>query len=81
MSATLTVFVNERALRLPPGADVLAAVRAFDPALEAALDEGAAYVTDGRGIPVAPTASLSGGAILRVVVSSRRTPAERDADA
>jgi hypothetical protein len=81
MSASLTVFVNERALQLPEGADVLAAVRLFDPALVACLEAGSAYVTDGRGLRVEPATALAGGAILRVVVSSRRAQTGHDADA
>ena len=72
MAATLSVFVNERRLAVPEGADVLAAVRAFDPSLEVRLADRSAYVTDGRGLPIPLDAPLSGGAILRVVVSSRR---------
>jgi len=81
MSAPLTVFVNGRALQLPESADVLAAVRLFDPGLEASLEAGSAYVTDGRGLRVDPATALAGGAILRVVLSSRRAPTGHDADA
>lgn len=81
MSVSLTIFVNERVLQLPEGADVLAAVRLFDPALEACLEAGSAYVTDGRGLRVEPGTALAGGAILRVVVSGRRAPMGHDADA
>jgi len=80
MSETIRVFVNSGAVDLPPGADVAAAVRAFDPALERQIAGGAAYVTDGRGIPISTASSLSAGAILRVVISSRRS-GSADADA
>jgi hypothetical protein len=73
MSETIRVFVNAGAVDLPVGADVGAAVRLFDPALERQLAAGAAYVTDGRGIEVDTAVPLVAGAILRVVVRARRS--------
>ena len=72
MSDTIRVFVNTGMVDLPPGADVSQAVRAYDAQLAVSLASGAAYVTDGRGIEVDPSASLSSGDILRVVVRARR---------
>jgi hypothetical protein len=72
MSDTIRVFVNASPVDLPVGADVGEAVRAFDPALEAGLASGAAFVTDGRGIEVDSGSRLSTGAILRVIVRARR---------
>ncbi len=80
MSDTIRVFVNAGVVDLSPGADVRAAVRAFDPALEAQIAGGAAYVTDGRGIEVSCESPVAGGAILRIVVRARRSQAA-DADA
>jgi hypothetical protein len=71
MSGTIRVFVNATALDLPTGSDVGQAVRAFDAALEASVADGAAYVTDGRGIEIDPTSQLASGAILRVVIRAR----------
>jgi hypothetical protein len=68
----MRVFVNAGAVDLPSGADVGAAVREFDPELDRQVASGTAYVTDGRGIEIEPTARLEGGAILRVVVRARR---------
>jgi hypothetical protein len=76
---TLLAFVNERPVRLPPGASVAEAVRALDPPLADRLAAGQAYLTDGRGIRIAADAPLATGDIIRVVVSARRT--EPDADA
>jgi hypothetical protein len=76
----ITVFVNGSLLNLPQGADVAAAVRVFDPALETKVADGFAYVTDGRGVEISSRAPLPDGAILRVVVRSRRG-ANVDADA
>jgi len=80
MTESMSVFVNGSLLNLPQGADVAAAVRAFDPALDSRIAEGSAYVTDGRGIEISSAAPLAGGAILRIVVRSRRG-ANADADA
>jgi hypothetical protein len=79
MSETIRVFVNAGAVDLPSGADVRAAVRAFDPALEGQIASGAACVTDGRGIEIAQDSPLASGAILRIVVRARRSE-RADAD-
>jgi hypothetical protein len=81
MSGTIRVFVNASVVDLPSGADVGEAVRAFDPALEASVSRGAAYITDGRGIEMDPAARLTSGAILRVIVRARRGSGSGDADA
>jgi hypothetical protein len=80
MSETIRVFVNAGAVDLPAGADVGAAVRAFDPELERQIANGAAYVTDGRGIEIQQGSLLEGGAILRIIVRARRSEGT-DADA
>jgi hypothetical protein len=72
MSDTIRVFVNASPVDLPAGADVGQALRAFDGALEHQVASGAAYVTDGRGIEIDPSATLASGAILRVGVRARR---------
>ena len=68
---TMRVFLNATALSIVRGADVHAAVRALDPELLRRVVDGTAYVTDARGIAVAPDAPLAEGSILRVVVSAR----------
>ncbi len=78
MNERIRVFVNTTAVDLPAGAVVSEAVRAADPQLAASVERGAAFVTDGRGLEVDPTASLASGSILRVVVRARRST---DADA
>jgi hypothetical protein len=80
MTESISVFVNGAVLSLPAGTDVATAVRALDPALERQIANGSAYVTDGRGIEISSGTRLTGGAILRVVVRSRRG-ANVDADA
>ena len=83
MIAGVRAFVNERPVDLPDGATVGDAVRAVDAALADRLAEGAAFATDGRGIEMAADRVLRPGAIVRVVVSARRSatgPEGADAD-
>ena len=67
MTEPVTVFVNARVVQVPTGATVLDAVRAFDPAEGDAFAAGTRGVTDSRGLPVAPTGPVHGGAIFRLV--------------
>lgn len=67
----MRVYVNERPVDVPAGADARAAVTAFDTALGNALATGGAYITDGRGIRLEPATPLSAGTILRAVASNR----------
>jgi hypothetical protein len=76
---TIPVFVNERAVRVPRQADVLAAVRLADAPLADAFAAGDAQATDARGLPVAAADPLAPGAILRVRVSARARAGEADA--
>ena len=75
MTEPLIVFVNARAVQVPPDATVLDAVRAFDAAEGDALAAGTRGVTDSRGLPAALTAPVHGGAIFRLV-SARAGRAE-----
>jgi hypothetical protein len=79
VSDPIRVFINTEVLDLPVGASVGDAVRATDPSLADQIASGAAYVTDGRGIEISPSASLVSGAILRVVVRARARSADADA--
>jgi hypothetical protein len=79
VSDAIRVYVNERAVEVPRGADVRTAVLVADPVLGAALADGRAHATDGRGIRIDPAAPLTAGAILRVVVSARRPDADAHA--
>lgn len=76
MTEPVRIFVDGRPLAVPGGATVAAVVTADDPELAAALRDGRAYVTDGVGRPIDPSATVFAGAILRVVRSARR-PASR----
>jgi hypothetical protein len=73
----MRIFVNEKPLDLPPGSTVRDAVEALDPGLASGLG-GRTQATDGRGIALAPADTLSAGAIIRVLRSSRQAG---DADA
>jgi hypothetical protein len=79
LSDSIRVFVNDGTVDLPAGAKVAHAVRAADPSLLEKIASGAAYVTDGRGIEIDPTAPLASGAILRVVVRARARSGDADA--
>jgi hypothetical protein len=81
MTDSITVFVNERPVVIERGAGAGQAVRRADAALGAAVREGRAHLTDGRGIRLDADAPLHAGAILRAVVSARRTDAAPGAQA
>ena len=73
MTGDVRVFVNERPVSVASGATVRDAVAAFDGALAAKLANGAAYVTDGVGRPAELGGAVAPGAIIRVVISARRS--------
>jgi hypothetical protein len=77
----IRVFVNATPVDVEPGADVRDALRICDPALEASVASGAAYVTDARGIEIPLDVRLAAGAILRVVVSARKRAGSDHGDA
>lgn len=81
MTDSIPVFVNDRRVALGPGATAREAVTRADPAWGEALAAGRAYLTDGRGIRLAPDAPLTAGAIVRVVRSARAGKEGADGDA
>jgi adenosine deaminase len=73
----MRVFVNDKAVDVPPGARVRDAVAQADDGLARLLD-GAAYVTDAAGRPIdAGDAVGEAGAVFRVVVSAKRAAKPR----
>lgn len=78
---TIPVFVNDRPVQVPAGADVQTAVRAADAALADRLAAGTAQVTDARALPLAPADPVGPGTILRVQGSARVRGGEADAPA
>lgn len=79
MTATIPVFVNDRLVQVPSGAPASQAVAAHDAELGDRLRRGEAYLTDGRGIRLAPDVAVFSGAIFRVVLSARGGREEADA--
>lgn len=73
MSAEIRVYLNERGLTLPSGSTVRDAVRLGAPELLPDCEAGQAGVTDARALPLTLDDPLTGGAILRVARSARRT--------
>jgi len=77
MPGSIPVFVNARALALPPGARVRDAIGLAEPDLLPLCAAGEATLTDGRGLAVSLEDPLAAGAILRVARSSRRGPLDQ----
>ena len=75
--ALIPVFIDGQAAFVEPATPAREAVIGIDPALGTMLEDGRAYLTDGRGIRLDPVAPLSAGAIVRVIRSARNreTPA------
>ncbi|HVZ48250.1 MAG TPA: hypothetical protein VG916_05675 [Gemmatimonadaceae bacterium] len=65
--AHLRAFVDGKAVDVPRGASLLAAVRAADAALADAVSAGTRAIADSRGLVVEPSLPVTGGAVLRVV--------------
>jgi hypothetical protein len=74
------VYLNQRAVDLPAGTSVAGAIRLAEPQLSEAVESGKAKVTDGRGLDLPLDQTLTNGAILRVIVSSRRGPGDSSED-
>jgi|GEM_PF-5414271 len=74
----MNVFINTRPVAVDAGASVLEGVRAFDPVLATAVEEGRAWLTDGVGRPLTPEAPLGLGDIVRVAISARVSRTDRD---
>jgi adenosine deaminase len=75
----IRVFVNDKAVDVPHGGSrVRDAVAQADPALARLLESGDAYVTDAAARPIDAGEPIGeAGAVLRVVVSARRTTEPR----
>lgn len=81
MTTPLRVFINGAPVDVEAGTDVRGALHAHDATLEARYAAGTAYVTDARGIEMDGTQRLAAGAIMRVVLRSRRSEGGDDAHA
>jgi hypothetical protein len=85
---TIRVFVNAQGLDAPAGATALDAVRQWSTEAAHDVEGGTRLITDSRGLPIDPSTTLAGGAILRLVAKRDRTtdesavePGESDASA
>lgn len=72
MSEIIRAYVNGRGVDVPAGASAIEAVRAHDAATAEQVESGDRALTDSRGLPLEPTAVLSGGSIIRIVSGRRR---------
>jgi len=79
MTMHVRVFVNESSQLVPAGATAGDAVRSYDAELGRRLEEGRAYLTDGRGVRLSPETTVTAGSILRVVVTARKQAEDVDA--
>lgn len=72
MSDTIRAYVNGRGVEVPAGASAIDAVRAWDNEAADQVMAGDRALTDSRGLPLDPSAVLSGGSIIRIVSGRRR---------
>ena len=72
MSEVIRAYVNGKGVDVPAGASAIDAVRAWDAAAADQVVAGERALTDSRGLPLEPSAILSGGSILRLVSGRRR---------
>lgn len=64
---SLRVFIDAKAVDVPPGSSALDAVTAFDAAAAAALRSGEKILTDSRGLPFDVATEVQAGAIFRLI--------------
>lgn len=72
MSETIRAYVNGRGVDVPGGATAIDAVRVWDVGAADQVLSGDRALTDSRGLPLEPTATLVGGSIIRIVSGRRR---------
>lgn len=72
----MRIFIDEQPTDIEPGTTTLDAIRQVDPGLGQSVAAGDAHVTDGVGRSLPPEAVLEPGAILRVIRSPLRKPAD-----
>jgi hypothetical protein len=75
MSDVIRAYVNGKGVDVPAGACAIDAVRVWDAAAADQVVAGERALTDSRGLPLEPSAILSGGSILRLVSGRRRDAA------
>ena len=72
MSDTIRAYVNGHGVDVPAGASAIDAVRVADAAAAQQVESGDRALTDSRGLPLDPSATLHGGSIIRIVSGRRR---------
>jgi len=65
-SDSIVVFLNDQPVHVRSGSTLAELLATVAPELAAALDDGVALATDGRGIAVDAAAAMVPGAIFRV---------------
>ncbi len=66
------VFVNGGRVEVPEAAPALDAVRAWNAEAAREVEQGARTLTDSRGLPLDPAATVVAGTIVRVVTARER---------
>jgi hypothetical protein len=64
---SLRVFIDARAVDVPPGATAIDAVEHYDQAVAQAIRQGDKILTDSRGLPIDAASALESGAIFRII--------------
>ena len=77
MTDSIRAYVNGRGVDVPAGASAIEAVRVWDSAAADQVAAGERALTDSRGLPLEPSATLVAGSIVRIV-SGRRRGAETE---
>ena len=72
MTRMVRVFVNAAGVEVPSGATALDAVRAWNSDAANDVTSGSRVITDSRGLPIAATAPMSAGSILRLIAKRER---------
>ena len=72
MTEVIRAYVNGRGVDVPAGASAIDAVRAHDAQVAELVEAGDRALTDSRGLPLEPSATLSTGSIIRIVSGRRR---------
>lgn len=75
MSATVRIYVNNKAVDVPEGATVIDALARFDAEEASLVRLGQNQVNDSRGLAAAPDSPVYNGAIFRLV-RARSGPAD-----
>ena len=74
------VFVNAVGVMVPAGSSILDAVRRWDEAEAAEVEDGEKTVTDSRGLPIDADERVSAGSIFRLVPVRKRGGAREQHD-